>query len=196
VIHPQIAEKRRPGVPAGQALARLAGVAAAAYCVGACSSGAASTVTGTPAASTAPASQGASAVAVDHSTPSPVLADWMHQLVRGDYGAACQDMREPGLSAARSQAECTSAQNRVTLGALRTNFMTDGIKPTTPISAAPHITGNDATVSGGDVNVAGATLDSLILAHSTGVKAGQFSIQFTMARVAGDWYVTGMNLDA
>jgi hypothetical protein len=164
--------------------------------VGACSSGAASTVTGKPAASTAPASQGASAVAVDRSMLSPVLADWMHQLVRGDYGAACQDMREPGLSPAHPAAQCTSAQNRVALGALRTNFTTDGIKSTTPISATAHIAGNNATVSGGNVNVAGATLDSVILAHSTGVKAGQFSIQFTMARIAGDWYVTGLNLDA
>jgi hypothetical protein len=196
VIHPQTVTERRKGIAAGRALARLAGVAAAACCVGACSSGAVSTITGTPVTSTAPASQGASAVAVDRSVPGPVLADWMHQLVRGDYQAVCRDMRDPGLSAERSAAECTSAQTQVGLRALHANFTIAGIKPTTPISADAHITGNDATVSGGDVNVAGKTLESLVLASSTGVKPGELSIQFTMVRVAGKWYVIAMNLDA
>ncbi|MGF7233941.1 MAG: hypothetical protein ACQSGP_03130 [Frankia sp.] len=88
-----------------------------------------------------------------------------------------------------------SAKATTTFTALHSNFVTDGIRPNTPISvAAPHVTGTSATVSGSDVHVAGTTLDSLIVAHSTGVKQGQLATAFTLSRIDGAWYVTDMNM--
>jgi hypothetical protein len=135
------------------------------------------------------------AAAVNRASPGSVLADWVHQVASGDHKAACQDMRQPGLSAASSQTECVSSQGQVTLNALHANFTTDGIKSTTPISAVAHIAGTNATVSGSDVNVAGTTLNSLILAHSTGVTSGSLAIGFDLTRIDGDWYVTNMNMN-
>jgi hypothetical protein len=34
-----------------------------------------------------------------------------------------------------------------------------------------------------------------MVAHSTGVKPGQFSISFELSRISGAWYVTGLNMD-
>jgi hypothetical protein len=120
----------------------------------------------------------------------------MHQVAAGDRGAACQGMREPGLSAQRSAAICMSAAGAATFRSLHSNFVTDGISPGTPISvAAAQVKGTSATVSGSHVRVSGTTLDSLMAAHSTGVKTGQLSIAFELSRVGGTWYVTGINMN-
>jgi hypothetical protein len=208
VFHAQAGAGRRRGNWPAWALASLA-AGAAACCVSACSSGTAAGTASGPAAQgqataarapqsaatvATPVTQG-SAAAVDRTSPGAVLADWMHQVVRGDYTAACQDMRQPGLSASRSQTECVSSQGRVALNALHANFTTDGIRPATPISAVAHVTGTSATVGGGDVNVAGKTLNSLIIAHSTGVNGKNFDIGFDLTRMDGKWYVTNMNMN-
>jgi hypothetical protein len=89
-----------------------------------------------------------------------------------------------------------SAAGKATFAALHSNFVTDGITPNTPISVpTAHVTGTNATVSGSDIHLSGTTLDSLMAAHSTGVKQGQLSIQFQLSRVDGRWYVTGMNMN-
>ncbi|MGH3279111.1 MAG: hypothetical protein ACRDNW_08235 [Trebonia sp.] len=61
--------------------------------------------------------------------------------------------------------------------------------------AADGITAATATASDSQARIAGTTLDSLMTAHGTGVKPGQVDIGFELARIAGAWYVTGMNLD-
>ena len=185
----QIRAGRRPGKRAVCLLVPLA----AACCVSACGGATASTGSGTPASSGPPSGQGTAAA--DRSTPGAALADWIRQVAVGNRSAACQDMREPGLSARSSAAACMSAKGSTTFTALHGNFVTDGIRPSTPISvAAAHITGTNATVSGGDIHVSDTTLDSLITAHSTGVKQGQLTIAFDLSRIDGDWYVTGMNM--
>jgi hypothetical protein len=192
----QIWSGRPPGKRAVRLLVTLAAVLAAACCVSACGGASAPTGSGTPASSGPPSGQGQGTAAVGHGTPGAALADWIRQVAAGNRSAACQDMRVPGLSARSSSAACLSAKGSTTFTALHGNFVTDGIKPGTPISvAAAHITGTNATVSGGDIHVSGTTLDSLMAAHSTGVKPGQVTIAFDLSRIDGDWYLTGMNMD-
>jgi len=124
-----------------------------------------------------------------------VLADWIHQVAVGNRAAACNDMREPGMSAQQSAADCMSAVGKGTFTALHANFAADGITAATAISVTPQVNVASATASGSQVRIAGTTLHSLMTAHSTGVKPGQADIGFQLARIAGAWYVTGMNLD-
>lgn len=196
----QVHAGRRLGSRAVRPLISLAAALAAACCASAC--GAASTASSTPASSSPPSSSGApsgqagGAAAAGRSTPGAVLADWIHQVAAGDRSAACQDMRQPGLSAQRSAATCMSAKGTATLAGLHSNFVTDGIKPTTPVSVTgAHVTGPSATISGSDVHVSGTTLDLLMVAHSTGVKPGQLTIAFDLAHIDGAWYVTDMNMN-
>jgi hypothetical protein len=119
----------------------------------------------------------------------------MHQVAAGDRAAACKEMREPGMSAQRSAADCMSAAGKGTFTALHANFAADGITAATPISVTPQVKAANATASGSQVRIAGTTLDSLMAAHSTGVKPGQADIGFELASIDGAWYVTGMNLD-
>jgi hypothetical protein len=89
-----------------------------------------------------------------------------------------------------------SAKGTSTFTALHTNFVTDGIRSGTPISvAAAHVAGTNATVNGSDIRVSGTTLESLMVAHSTGVKPGQLTIAFELSRIDGAWYVTNMNMN-
>ncbi len=89
-----------------------------------------------------------------------------------------------------------SVKGSTTFTALHGNFVTDGIRPSTPISvASARIKGTNATVSGGDIHVSGTTMDSLMAAHSTGFKPGQLTIAFDLSRIDGAWYVTGMNMN-
>jgi len=181
-------------------LVSLAAAVAAACCASACAGATTSTASGAPASTSAdsgtPSGQGQGTIAASRSTPGAVVADWIHQVAAGNRSAACQDMREPGLSAQRSATACMSAKGTTTLTALHGNFVTDGIRPSTPISVATaHVTGTNATVSGSDVHLSGTTLDLLMVAHSTGIKPGQLTIAFELSRVDGAWYVTGMNMN-
>jgi len=190
---------RRPRIRPARPLAPLAALAAA-CCVSACGAGTTSTASGAPANSGAPASSATpaaqAAAAVSRSTPGAVLTDWLRQVAVGNRSAACKDMREPGLSAQRSAAACISAAGATTFTALHGNFVIDGIRSSTPISvAAAHVTGTNATVSGSDIHVSATTLDSLMAAHSTGVKPGQITLAFDLSRIDGAWYVTGMNMN-
>jgi hypothetical protein len=215
----QVDAARRRGTRAAAPLAAaIAGALAGACCVSACGGGATvgtasgtpassasstpasstpasgTPASGTPAGSAAPSGQGAAAAS--HSTPGAALADWIHQVAVGNRSASCQDMREPGLSAQGSAGVCMSAKAAGTFTALHHNFVIDGIRAGTPISvAAPHAAGSSVTVSGSDVRVSGTTLESLMAAHSTGVKPGQLTIAFGLSRVDGGWYVTGMNMN-
>jgi hypothetical protein len=178
-----------------RALRPLAGALATLFCASACASGATSTASNgssTPAPGTA---------AVNRSTPGAVLTHWLQQVVRGDYGRACQDMRRASSSTAASApysaAACAarSSDSGSVLTHLHGNFTVDGITPRSSITVATaHVTGTSATVGGTDIYVSGTTLTSLIVAHSTGVKPGQFSISFKLSRIRGAWYVTGMNM--
>ncbi len=162
-----------------RALRPLAGALATLFCASACASGATSTASNgssTPAPGTA---------AVNRSTPGAVLAHWLQQVVRGDYGRACQDMRRASSSTAASApysaAACAarSSGSGSVLTHLHQNFTIDGITPRSSITVATaHVMGTSATV----------------IAHSTGVKPGQFSISFKLSRIRGAWYVTGMNM--
>jgi hypothetical protein len=185
---------RRPLVP-------LAGALAAACCVAGCASGAGSTAS-TAATAASPTSSPAASPADIHGTPGAVLADWLHQIVVGDYKSACADMADtskkavptPGPSAATA---CAASKAVGTLSALHGNFTADGLKPATPISVpSAHVTGTTATVDGTKVHVSGTTLSSVMIAHSTGVTSKSFSISFDLAKIDGGWYVTdlGMNI--
>lgn len=91
---------------------------------------------------------------------------------------------------------CMSAKAKPVFTAQHRAFVTDGIKRSTPVSvAAAHVTGTTATVSAKDIHVSATTLYSLMMAHSTGVKPGQFTVTFQLAQIHGTWYVSGMNMD-
>jgi hypothetical protein len=142
----QIRAGRPPGKRAVRLLVPMAAALAAACCVSACGGATAPTGSGTPASSDPPSDQGTAAVG--RGTPGAALTDWIRQVAVGNRSAACQDMREPGLSARSSSAACLSAKGSTTFTALHGNFVTDGIKPSTPISvAAAHITGTNWTRS-------------------------------------------------
>lgn len=127
-------------------------------------------------------------------TPGAALADWMHQVTAGRRAAACQDMGSPGFSVQETMAFCMSAKARPGFTAEHRAFVTYGIRPSTPVSVAAHVTGTKATASAKDVHLSGTTLYSLMMAHSTGVKPGQFTVTFQLARIQGNWYVSGMNM--
>lgn len=192
---------RRPSRRAVRALAPLIVGVAAGCCASACGSQPAATTSGVAVASSRPASPGTWSTAPGtsagsgHRTPGAVLADWIHQVAADNRAAACNDMREPEMSAQRSAADCMSAAGKGTFTALHASFAADGITAATAISVTPQVKAANATASGSQVRIAGTTLDSLMTAHGTGVKPGQVDIGFELARIAGAWYVTGMNLD-
>ncbi len=184
-----------------RAIGPLAGALAILFCASACAGGAPSTASS---GSSSPATPG-TAAAVNRSTPDAVLTHWLRQVVRADYGRACQDMGRAAGGAAGTAApapySATACASRSfgpasVLAHLHGNFTVDGITPRSSITVATaHVTGTSATVSGTDIHVSGTTLTSLMIAHSTGVKPGQFSISFTLSRIRGAWYVTDMNMD-
>lgn len=198
---------RRPGCRA-RPLAPLMAAVAVGCGVSACGSGASTTAAGATASSSQPASPGTASAsgaladqnrdsaAVRPATPGAALAYWIHQVAAGHRRAACGDMTEPGYSVQRSLAICMSATATAGFNALHDNFVTDGVGPGTPITvAAVHVNGTSAAVSGSQVRVSGTTLDSLIVAHSAGLKSGQLDISFEFSRVDGAWYVTGWNMN-
>ena len=101
-----------------------------------------------------------------------------------------------GAAAAKAIGSARTCASSKTLTALHGNFTVDGITPGTPIRvAAAHVTGTSANVSGTDIHVSGTSLTSLMIAHATGVKPGQFTISFKLSRISGAWYVTDMNMN-
>jgi hypothetical protein len=89
-----------------------------------------------------------------------------------------------------------SAAGKASFNALHGNFVIDGIKPSTAISIpAAHVTGTNATIAGRNIHLSGTTLRSIMAAHSTGIKPGQFTVVFTLSRIDGAWYVTNMNMN-
>jgi hypothetical protein len=134
-------------------------------------------------------------------TPSGSLAYWLGQVVAGNDTAACEDMAEPlkGSAAPRPNTAnaCASKSNPSSAGvsALHTNFAADGIRPGNSFRiGAVHIAGKIAGVKATDIHVAGSTLTSVMLKHSTGVKPGQLKLSFLLMRFHRAWYVTGVNL--
>lgn len=193
-----------------RSLAPLIVAATIGCCVSACGSGIAGTASGTASPSNdqpgdpgtvsgrdTPNGQGQGTTTAGLSTPGAVLSDWMHKVAAGDRGAACKDMGQPGLSPERSTAMCMSAAGAGTFDSLHSAFASYGIKPGTPISVdGAKVEGTTTTVSGSQIHVAGKALDSLMLAHSTGVQSGQISISFQLSRINRSWYVTGMDFNA
>jgi hypothetical protein len=198
-----------------RAIRGAAGVFAILSCATACAGGASTAASGqssspSPAASLSqpPSAAPATSVSpapgtgatVDRSTAGAALTDWMRQVVRGDYAAACQDMGDTTSTSAQpvpySAVTCSSSSAKTTLAALHGNFTTDGITPSSDIKvvSAPS-TGTSETVSGTEIQVSGTTLTDLMVAHSTGVKPGQLSISFVLSRLSGAWYVTDMNMN-
>jgi hypothetical protein len=114
-------------------------------------------------------------------------------VVHGSYGAACQDMGAALIS--KNARVCMSSAGLNTLTHMHQNFTIDGLTPRSSITVtAARVKGTTATVDGTDIHVSGTTLTSLMVAHSTGVKPGQFSISFLLSRIRGGWYVTNMNM--
>ena len=199
-----------------RSLAPLIAAVTVGCCATACASGTAVTAASSPAASSsgtsAVASQPASTAAASASgtpaaqdqgtttgasngTPGAALADWIHQVAAGNRSAACHDMREPGYSAEQGQSLCMSDAAKASFNSMHSNFVTDGIKPSTPISVTgAEAKGTAVTVSGNQVHLSGTTLDGLMVAHSTGVKPGNFDLSFKMSKVNGAWYVGDMNM--
>ena len=183
----------RAGIRVG-VLCSLASSLVILFCVTAC--GAVSTASGR---SSRPAlSVG---TAVSRRSPAAALTQWLQQVVRGNYRAACQDMVPP-LGSIPTPVRipgdiCSSSSSRVLseLAHLHGNFTIDGITPRSSIRiVTTHIKATTATVRGTDISISGTTLTSRMVAHSTGVKPGEFNISFMLSRVRGSWYVTGMNL--
>lgn len=142
--------------------------------------------------------------AASRRTPASALTQWLELVVRGDYGAACKDMDPPRHSIPPPPYPipanlCSSKPSSLTsmipeLTGLHHNFAIDGITPHTSITVATtHAKGALTTVSGSDIHISRTTLTSLMTAHGTGVKPGQFNISFTLWRASGEWYVTGIN---
>ena len=143
----------------------------------------------------------APSAAVSRRTPAAALTQWMLLVVHGDYPAACKDMIPPPGSIRMPipvPADACSSKSSPVLSGLadmHRNFVIDGITPHTSITVATaHVTGTSATVRGTDIHISGTTLTSLMIAHGTGVKPGQFNISFKLLHVRGAWYVTGMNM--
>jgi len=137
-------------------------------------------------AASAPAAQG---------SPSAAMTRWLQQVVRGDYAAVCRDMGVvAGATPGPTPFSATTCAS--TLTHLHDNFATDGLTPQSPITIGTVGTsGDSATIDGTDVHVSGTTLTSLMVAHSTGVQPGQFSISFKLSRIGTTWYVTDMNMN-
>jgi hypothetical protein len=179
-----------------QTCVRLLTTVLAACCVSACgiapAASTASTTYSSHAGTSTPAEQGPTASAASRSTPGAALTNWIHHVAAGDRRGACDDM------AARSSqmAACMSAAGMATFTSLHGNFVADGIRSSTPIRVTgAHVTGPNATISSSEIRVAGTTLHTLMLKHSTGIKPGQFSLSFGLSRVGGAWYVTTMNMN-
>lgn len=144
--------------------------------------------------------------AASRRTPASALTQWLEQVARGDFAAACRDMDPPRhstppppypipakLCSSKPSSSSTSMIPEIT--SLHQNFAHDGITPHTSITVAPtHPKGALTTVSGTDIHVSHTTLTALMTAHGKGVKRGQFNISFTLWRAEGQWYVTGVNL--
>jgi hypothetical protein len=201
MIHPWNRAAKFSRIRASHPLVPLAGALAAGCCVAACASGAASTAatTTTTATTAAKASSPAASTADLHGTPKAVLADWLHQIVVGDYKAACADMADTSEKAApgpSATAACAASKAVTTLTALHGNFTADGLKAATPISvSSAQVAGAKATVSGTEVSASGTTLSSLMIAHSTGVTAKSFALSFKLSKVDGGWYVTDLDMN-
>jgi hypothetical protein len=132
--------------------------------------------------------------AVSRSTPGAALTDWLRQVVRGDYRAACHDTATTPASAPTSARGCASWSRL--MHSLHENFTVDRITPQSPITiVAAHVRGTSATISGTRIRVSGTTLTSLMIKHSTGVNPSQFSISFPLSRVRGAWYVAGLKMN-
>jgi len=155
---------------------------ATAWCVSACGTATtASTSSSAPSSPGTPASQGQSAAAAGNSTPGAALTNWMHAVAVGDRSGACKDM----AAQSSQMTTCMSAAGTNTFTSLHGNFATDGIKSSTPIQVTGgHVTGTTATISGSQVRVSGTMLDTLMTAHSTGIKPGQLRLSFDLSRVA------------
>jgi hypothetical protein len=183
-------------VRAGHPLAPLTGALATACCAAACASGTASTAATTAITASRTSSPAASTAADIHGTPGAALADWLHQIVVGDYKAACADMSQTATPGPRAAAACAAPKAVTTLTALHGNFTVDGLRAATPISVtSAQVTGAKATVSGTEVRASGTTLNSLMIAHSTGVTPKSFAISFKLAKVDGGWYVTDLDMN-
>jgi hypothetical protein len=144
----------------------------------------------------------ASAGAASRSTPAGTLTQWLQLVARGDYHAACEDMVPPPgtikLPVTLPPNPCTSQSSPVLQGleSYHANFVADGIKASPQISvSAPHANGASVTIPGTDIHISGATLTSLVAAHSTGLSQGQLSVSFTLDLARGVWYVIGTNLN-
>ncbi len=169
---------------------------AAACCVSAC--GTASTATTASTTHTAhgsadiSSSSSTTATAANRSTPSAALENWLRQTAAGDRRAACED----ATPASSQVAECISAAGTAGFTSLHKSFAVF-IKPSTPIRVtSPRVTGTSTTISARDVRIAGTSMITLMLKHSTGIKADQFSLSWDLERVDGSWYVTNMNMNA
>lgn len=195
----------RPGIRAVRPLAPLASALAAVCCVSACGGGTASGAHAKPpaprASSPAPSASASSSgqpgggSAGGGTTPGAALADYIRQVAAGHRQAACQDMGVPGFSVQRSMTLCMSARGKSWFTSLHHVFVSNGVKPGAPVSVpGVHATGTKATASATDIHVSGTTLYSLLMAHSSGVKPGQFTLTFPLSRINGTWYVSGMNI--
>jgi hypothetical protein len=164
--------------------------------------GALATVVGTSACSSAASGLSPrTGTGVDRSTPSASLTYWLRQVAAGNYTAACEDMTEPLKGSAaplpNTAKVCTSKSNPSSAGAsvLHANFTTDGIRPGNSFKiGAVHFAGKIAGVKATDIHVAGSTLTSIMLKHSTGLKPGQLKLSFLLTRYHRAWYVAGVDL--
>lgn len=144
------------------------------------------------ATSSTPAAREPGTTAATRATPGAALVSWIHQIAAGDRSGACNDM----AAQTSEMTECMSAAGTTTFTSLHGNFVTDGIRSSTPIDVTgADVKGTSATIGGDDVRVSGTTLNTLVAEHSTGVKPGQLNFSFDLSRAEGAWYVTNFNMD-
>jgi hypothetical protein len=163
--------------------------------------GALAAVVGASACTSAAGLSPRSGTGVDRSTPSASLTYWLSQVVAGHEAAACQDMTQPLKGSAvplpNSAKVCASKSNPSSAGVrvLHANFAADGIRPGNSFKiGAVHFDGKIAGVKATDIHVAGSTLTSIMVKHSTGLKPGQLKLSFLLTRFHQAWYVAGVNL--
>jgi hypothetical protein len=169
---------------------------AAACCVSAC--GTALTAAKATTTYVAPGSGGMSsspstsaAASSSRRTPAAALTNYLRQTAEGKRLNACED----ATPVSSRVAECMSSAGTPGFNSLHESFALF-IKFSTPISVTcPRVTGTSVTISASSVRIAGTSMVTLILKHSTGIKADQFSMSWDLERVGGSWYVANMNMN-
>lgn len=138
----------------------------------------------------------------DRSTPEGAVGMFITAIIEGDKKQACSVMGTPAKGSAPAKANTASMcegnprEAQQVVDRLRPSFTPKSAKshPTVVVAPLP-VEGGRATAPGDKVTVNGQTLDEVMLSNSTGLKAGELSVEFEATDIGGTWSVTDMGLD-